>query len=611
MTSLPTCDDTPQAIHLPLGSRYGEFALLVLHAGRALSPPGGLHALRGFVRQAAGGWLTAAQACDEHWGLLAVDADGCHWRVPPRWDNAFNPAEGLVRFREQGLWGCCDLDGRTLIAPRYDGMRPFVHGRAAVREGAHWYWIDPQGRRVDSGETFMELNSLDSQGFARAKHHDGRVGFVDGEGRWRIAPRWRQAQPFGPGGTAPATEDGERWGLIGRQGAWVLPPFHRHIDAFNSSGLARFCPQDSLWDIRYGYLDARGGVAIAPVAYLSEDMVCGIAAAHHDGSRYLRADGSELPAPALSFGGVFRACGQDGEGYAIARTAQAPAAWGLLHSDGRFTPAPTGLREPLTDWEALIPSPPPGSVCTPFLTDDGGIAWLHPVHGVLWQARYGAGHVTLQDARGSTLWHGAVADGYGGPFPFFTAPPEDDLRHLRTPAEAPALAEALQAQVLQRLRDYAAGQVLAPDRDQYDDEAGEGDEEEDDGAEEDGAEDDEQQLRTHVRRRVFRAYLGDELMAPYEFLTHEYATQARHMHEALHAALMARLGPVDAAQAELVQPQRYPPHRPPAWRTPHGWLALYEHHGTGDGDAWWELWLHAAPSSAALRQAADARAQAR
>lgn len=598
MTSTFASDDAPQPLHLPLGNRYSEFTLLVLHAGRALHPPGGLQALRGFVRGADGGWLTAAQDAHGHWGLLAVDGAGCHWRVPPQWENAFNPTDGLVRFRQQGLWGCCDPQGCTAIAPRYDGMRPFAQGRAAVREGAGWHWIDPQGRRVDS-ETFAELFGLDGEGFARARHPGGRAGFVDGEGRWRIAPRWSQVLPFGPGGTAPATEDGALWGLIDRQGAWVLPPRHRRIAAFNASGLAHFCPQGSVWDIRHGYLDARGHVAVAPGPHIAEDMACGIAAAHHDGSRYVRADGSELPAPPLSFGSAFRAC--DGGGYAIARSATAPAAWGLLHGDGRFTPAPAGLREPLTDWQSLIPAPLPASPCIPFLAEDGGIAWLHPTHGVRWRAHYGAGSATLHDAQGRTLWHGTTAEGYGAPRPFFTAPAEDGLCHLRSLDEAPALADALLAQARERLRDYAAGQVLPPERDPDDDEDSEDDDDEED-------DDGEQQSRTHARRRVFRAYLSDELMGLYAFLADEYAAQARHMHGALHAALAAAFGPADAAQTELAQPRRYPPHHPPAWRTPHGWLALYEHHGTGDGDAWWELWLHAAPSAEALRHAADKRA---
>lgn len=90
-------------------------------------------------------------------------------------------------------------------------------------------------------------------------------------------------------------------------------------------------------------------------------------------------------------------------------------------------------------------------------------------------------------------------------------------------------------------------------------------------------------------------------------LTLHTLAEAEQMHEALRAALTARFGPADAAQTELVQPQRYPPHRPPAWRTPDGWLALYEHLGTGDGDAWWELWLHAAPSTQALGAATASR----
>lgn len=596
-------DVAPQAIRLPLGSGH---ILLVLHASRALHPPEGLLALRGFVLEAGDGnrrWLSAAQAADGRWGLLVVDGDGCHWRMPPRWDNAFNPTEGLLRFREQERWGCCDPHGRISIEPCYAAMRPFAGGRAAVRtgedeDGEQWYWIDAQGRRVGDA-VFAQLYCLDRRGFARAacRAQAGRFGFADGEGHWRIAPRFQRVQPFGPGDTAPATEDGERWGLIDRQGAWVLPPCHRHIAAFNDDGLAHFCPQGSPWDIRYGYLDARGDVAIPPQQYISEDMACGIVAAHYDGSRYVRTDGSALPAPALSFGTAFRACG-DGIGYAIARTGQDPASWGLLHSDGRFAPAPADLLEPLTDWEASIPDPPPGSACIPFLTEDAGIAWLHPEHGVLWRARYGAEGVTLQDAQGRMLWHGATAQGHGAPRPFFNAPAEQHLERLRAPHEAPALAESLLAQVHLRLRDYAAGQILQRDAEEN---------ENDDETDEDGDEDDLQQIRTHARRRIFRAHLSDELMQSYVFLEGHYAAQARLMHDALGAALTARFGNADAMQTEFIQPQRYPPHHPPAWRVADGWLALYAHHGTGDGDAWWELWLHAAPTADALQLAVEAR----
>ena len=603
----PVRGDAPQAIQLPLGSGH---LMIVLHAGRALHPPEGLLALRGFLREAGDGnrrWLSAAQAADGRWGLLVVDDGGCHWRMPPHWDNAFNPTEGLLRFREHERWGCCDPHGRILIEPRHAAMRPFAGGRAAVRAGdGQWHWIDAQGRRVGDA-TFAQLYCLDRQGYARAEclAQTGRFGFVDGEGHWRIAPHFRHLRPFGPGDTAPATEDGERWGLIDRQGAWVLPPCHRHIAAFNDDGLAHFCPQGSLWDIRHGYLDARGGVAIAPEQHISEDMACGIAAAHYEGSRYVRADGSALSAPALSFGTAFRACG-DGIGYAIARSGQAPAVWGLLHSDGHFAPAPADLLEPWTDWESSIPDPPPGSACIPFLTEDAGIAWLHPMHGVRWRARYGAEGVTLQDAQGRTLWHGAAAQDHGAPRRFFNAPAEQHLECLRAPHEAPALAEALLAQARLRLRDYAAGQILQRDAEENKEED-EADEEEDE-ADEDGDADDPQQIRTHARRRIFRAYLSDELMQSYVFLEDHYATQARLMHDALGAAITAYFGHTDAIQAEFIQPQRYPPHHPPAWRVADGWLALYAHHGTGDGDAWWELWLHAAPTADALQRAVKARA---
>ena len=55
-----------------------------------------------------------------------------------------------------------------------------------------------------------------------------RWGYVNAEGRWQLAPRWRQVRPFHEGRAAVETEAG--WGVIDTTGAWVVEPGARDAD---------------------------------------------------------------------------------------------------------------------------------------------------------------------------------------------------------------------------------------------------------------------------------------------------------------------------------------------------------------------------------------------
>lgn len=53
-------------------------------------------------------------------------------------------------------------------------------------------------------------------------------GYVNRDGAWQSAPRWRQVRPFSEGRAAVESEDG--WGVIDRDGAYVIEPATRDAD---------------------------------------------------------------------------------------------------------------------------------------------------------------------------------------------------------------------------------------------------------------------------------------------------------------------------------------------------------------------------------------------
>ena len=617
-SDITTEQAAPWLASVPLETRCQTPALVIVHPGRAVVPPEGLKAVLRFHANGLGGWISAAQADNALWGY--IDGEG-QWRVRPTLQNARNFSEdGLARFCDGGRWGFVSLAGEVVIPPTFDNAHPFRNGVSAVQVGqGAWRSIDRQGQPT-SGETFHELGLFGANGLARAtqwkKDSNQRShGFVDRAGRWVIEPRFRDAKPFGDSPATAASLDGERYGLINARGDWVLKPHYPHIDAFNSDGLAYF-DEPNAWDNGHGYLDARGKVVVKGGRHLSRRMACGVVSNSYDGTVFLTADGKPLPGPRLSYGSDFSA----ESGFAVVRTAvQGPTAratWGLLHPDGRFVPAPAHLLEPLTNGDGWLVGHTPDTPLVPFLTRDGQLAYIDGEGVVIWRAHYDGQQVALLDAEGAPLWRSGVRENCWPPRPFFHAPLTDHLESLDTLDGIVPLASRLLAQAETRLHQLAAGDMLQADT------AGTA---HDDGADDEEDTDDPDQIqagRTVVVRRVMRAYLSESHNGPYEFLSAELRQAVDEARIAMVQRLSARFGPADPDPEHAVPQHRSGDHTQ-AWALPlakplpgddgvlresrEQWLTLYQHADSGDGDAWWELWLMAAPSVDALQLAQRAR----
>ena len=144
-----------------------------------------------------------------------------------------------VQFKDQGLSGYVDPDGRTVIEPEFEEAHVFVGERALVRKDGKYGFIDRQGRVVVPLRYDEALLR-----FSRERTivvHDGRAWLIDAEGHdvadlgeWPWLQLGKEEEfgdlarfvghgDFFADGRVPWQRDG-KWGYVGLDGRWAIEP---------------------------------------------------------------------------------------------------------------------------------------------------------------------------------------------------------------------------------------------------------------------------------------------------------------------------------------------------------------------------------------------------
>ncbi|MFF3015608.1 WG repeat-containing protein [Streptomyces sp. NPDC057939] len=396
----PTVPLAPHAVPVegcaPFGLRYA----LVDEVGGLVRPPD-LTEVGAWHTDGRGGFIAPAADLAGTWGYM--DGYGS-WLAEPTLQHATGFDEGLSRFMTGGLWGYADPSGTEVLAARFLEAGPFTHGLAAVRGESGAGHIDPNGTFV-TDPVHRAAGRYGPNGLAGVRTVDGRCGYVDREGRLAIAARFDRALPFNAAGTAPVLL-GEAWGLIDATGAWVVEPCFRRLDAFDENGLA-YAVGGTAGDMYIGFVDPYGKVVVRQEGEMDSVLRCGLLKVGDEYSRGFRdATGAWAIEDEYEWTDRF-----DAGGAAVARPLDPPV-WGVLRSDGSFTPV--AHPEPLTDSESWITGFDGGHGTAPFLTPDGGLVHVGRDGRDVCRVEVDApdrSAIALRNAAGTTVWRGTAAPG--------------------------------------------------------------------------------------------------------------------------------------------------------------------------------------------------------
>ena len=166
-----------------------------------------------------------------------------------------NGGAGLVIFRQNGRYGFKDHRGRIIVANRYEAVRPFFNGLAAVQINKKWGFIDRYEHLVvqpvyDSVADFSNGYCLTWQG--------GTVGALDRHGKVLIRHEYEEIIPL-PDKRFKVKRNG-RWGLLDERGRVVVQPTYDRLTPV-SQGYYIVARHG-----RYGTLD-KNGVSLVPLIY--------------------------------------------------------------------------------------------------------------------------------------------------------------------------------------------------------------------------------------------------------------------------------------------------------------------------------------------------------
>jgi hypothetical protein len=123
--------------------------------------------------------------------------------------------KSLLVIVKGGRYGFIDHDGRTVTRPRFLWADDFMNGADTVYVCGCYLFIDSSG-------TLLPLRRSYGPGQLRSKKKEGKVGFVDAAGNFRIEPIYDETLPFSGGFAAVRIAD--KWGFIDTTGRMTIQP---------------------------------------------------------------------------------------------------------------------------------------------------------------------------------------------------------------------------------------------------------------------------------------------------------------------------------------------------------------------------------------------------
>lgn len=140
--------------------------------------------------------------------------------------------DGVAPVKVEGRWGFIDRQGTFIVKPSFDDAEALRDGRARVKVGESWGFVDKAGALVIPAR-FSHAAHF-SEGLARVRVENGRIAYVDRDGKVVIDPLEgvAEAGDFRDGRSLVRVKT--RWGYIDRTGRQVLPAVHEAGTPFDA-----------------------------------------------------------------------------------------------------------------------------------------------------------------------------------------------------------------------------------------------------------------------------------------------------------------------------------------------------------------------------------------
>ncbi len=91
------------------------------------------------------------------------------------------------------------------------------------------------------------------------KWKNGKAGYVDKAGKWKISPQFSDARPFSQSGYASVAKN-NKYGVINYLGKWILKPQFKYPLEYANNGLASLKHGN-----KWGFIDVKGNWIVKPV----------------------------------------------------------------------------------------------------------------------------------------------------------------------------------------------------------------------------------------------------------------------------------------------------------------------------------------------------------
>lgn len=161
-----------------------------------------------------------------------------------------------------GLYGYIDKQFKVVIPVKYKYASPFSDERAYVSESSRStdqfsYYINRAGQKMNyppNGGWFLFVEGLATTDL------NGKVGYMNLEGKIVIKPRFDEARRFSHGMAAVRIKN--KWGFIDRTGRIVIRPQFDEVDDFGPDGIAAVARYDKNLETIHGFVNRKGQMII-------------------------------------------------------------------------------------------------------------------------------------------------------------------------------------------------------------------------------------------------------------------------------------------------------------------------------------------------------------